>query len=392
MKPEFTTSGIDVQTFNEIYDELAAEYRAIYGADINLDPDSPDGQRVGIEAKARLDLQSFALALYNQLDPNLSSGEFLNKLIKLSGITRRPAVRSQVDVSVTTDRALTLPAGWSVADTLGQSWALGSPVVIASASTVTVTLFAADFGPIEAEIATVVEPETVVIGVTAVTNPAAATVGQDEETDAQLRIRRNRSLANPATSTLGGLFSALGNVSSVTDLQVYENSTQFEDVVRDIAPHTIWAVIDGGAVDDIAETLAKNKTGGAGLKGAVEGTYTESVPLTNDPTFSITHVMAFDRPTAKDLYVRMDVTRKVSASPVDSAAIASALSALPFRIAESGIASGLYSTVYGAGDNFIATDLEISDDGSTWTDGRILAGADGKFSIDAGNVTVTDIT
>src|SRR5690606_5090132 len=114
----------EVQTYQEIYDELAAAYRAIYGADINLDADSPDGQRVGIEAKARLDLQSFALALYNQIDPDFSAGEFLNKLIKLSGITRRPAVRSQVDVDVTTDRALTLPAGWTVADSLGQSWAL----------------------------------------------------------------------------------------------------------------------------------------------------------------------------------------------------------------------------------------------------------------------------
>lgn len=392
MKPEFTTSGIEVQTYQEIYDELAASYRAIYGADINLDADSPDGQRVGIEAKARLDLQSFALALYNQLDPDFSAGEFLNKLIKLSGITRRPAVRSQVDVDVTTDRALTLPAGWTVADTLGQSWELDAAVVIAGAGTETVTLFAVEFGPIEAEIGTVTEPETVVIGVTGVTNLAAATVGQDEETDAELRIRRNRSLANPATSTLGGLFSALGNVAGVTDLQVYENDTPTYDATLDIDAHTIWAVIEGGAVDDIAETLAKNKTGGAGLKGSVSGTYTESVPLANDPDFTITHVMEFDRPTAKDLYVRMDVTRKFPASPVDSAAIASALADLDFRIAENAIASGLYSTVYSAGDNFVATDLEISDDGVTWTDGRILAGADGKFSIDAGNVTVTDIT
>jgi hypothetical protein len=50
MKPEFTVDGISVQTYQEIYDELAASYRLIYGDDINLDADSPDGQRVAIEA------------------------------------------------------------------------------------------------------------------------------------------------------------------------------------------------------------------------------------------------------------------------------------------------------------------------------------------------------
>ena len=48
--PRFTPDGIQVQTFQEIYDELAAGYRVIYGEDINLEPNSPDGQRVAIEA------------------------------------------------------------------------------------------------------------------------------------------------------------------------------------------------------------------------------------------------------------------------------------------------------------------------------------------------------
>jgi len=67
MSLTFTPDGLTIQTFDEIYAELVAGYQAIYGTDINLDPDSPDGQRVGIEAKARLDAQAFALALYNQL-------------------------------------------------------------------------------------------------------------------------------------------------------------------------------------------------------------------------------------------------------------------------------------------------------------------------------------
>ena len=137
-KPEFTPSGIQVQTFQEIYDELAAGYRSIYGEDINLDPDSPDGQRVAIEAQSRLDLQSFGALLYQQIDPDFALGQRLNSLIKLSGITRRPATRSQVDVTLTTDRPLTLPADYAVEDDLGQAWTTLSTVdVLAGANTVT---------------------------------------------------------------------------------------------------------------------------------------------------------------------------------------------------------------------------------------------------------------
>jgi len=168
--PKFTPDGIQVQTFQEIYDELAAGYRSIYGEDINLDPDSPDGQRVAIEAQLVLDAQSFGALEYNQRDPDFALGQSLNSIIKLSGITRRPATRSQVDVSIVTDRPLTLPEDYAVEDDLGQSWTTLNAIDIPPGET-TVTLFAETFGAVEANPTTVVNPVTVVIGVLSVTKP-----------------------------------------------------------------------------------------------------------------------------------------------------------------------------------------------------------------------------
>jgi len=167
--PKFTPDGIQVQTFQEIYDELAAGYRAIYGEDINLDPDSPDGQRVAIEAQLVLDAQSFGALEYNQRDPDFALGQSLNSIIKLAGITRRPATRSQVDVEVTTDRPLTLPPDYAVEDDLGQAWTTLNAIDIIAGET-TVTLFAETFGAVEADPTTIVNPVTVVIGVLSVTN------------------------------------------------------------------------------------------------------------------------------------------------------------------------------------------------------------------------------
>ena len=388
--PRFTPDGIQVQTFQEIYDELAAGYRSIYGEDINLDPDSPDGQRVAIEAQLVLDAQSFGALEYNQRDPDFALGQSLNSIIKLAGISRRPATRSQVDVVVTTDRPLTLPPDYAVEDDLGQAWTTLNAIDIPPGET-TVTLFAENFGAVEADPATVINPVTVVIGVLSVTNPLAAVVGIDEETDQELRIRRNRSLETPTSSSTGRMFTALASLTNVTDVAVYENDTDVTDA-DGIPAHSLWVVVEGGAVADIVESMTKNKTGGKGIVGAVTGTFNESVLRPDGSTFVIVHDMTFDRPVDVPVLVRLDATRKDAANPVDEALISQAIAARTFNIGENLLAGDLYRLAFSAGESFIPTNLEISrDSGATYTDGRILSDLNEKFSIAAGDVAVTEI-
>jgi len=388
--PQFTPEGIQVQTFQEIYDELAAGYRVIYGEDINLEPNSPDGQRVAIEAQLVLDSQSFGALEYNQRDPDFALGQSLNSIIKLSGITRRPATRSQVDVTVVTDRPLTLPIDYTVEDDLGQSWST-LEVRTLIAGTTTVTVFAVNFGAIAADADTIVNPVTVVIGVGSVTNPTAATVGIDEETDQELRVRRNKSLETPQSSSTGRMFTALVSVPNVTDVAVYENDTATTDS-DGIPAHSLWVVVEGGAVAAIVETMTKNKTGGKGMVGSVTGTFSEPVTRPNGTTFTIVHSMTFDRPVDVPILVRLDATRKDAAIPVDEALISQAIAARTFNIGENLLAGDLYRLAFNAGESFIPTNLEISrDSGATYTDGRILSDPNEKFSIDAGDVAVTEI-
>ena len=388
--PRFTPDGIQVQTFQEIYDELAAGYRAIYGEDINLDADSPDGQRVAIEAQLVLDAQSFGALEYNQRDPDFALGQSLNSIIKLSGISRRPATRSQVDVVVTTDRPLTLPPDYAVEDDLGQAWTTLNAIDIPPGGT-TVTLFAENFGAVEADPATVVNPVTVVIGVLSVTNTLSAVVGIDEETDQELRVRRNRSLETPQSSSTGRMFTALANLPNVTDVAVYENDTDVTDA-DGIPAHSLWVVVEGGSVAAIVETMTKNKTGGKGMVGSVTGTFSEPVTRPNGTTFTIVHSMTFDRPVDVPVLVRLDATRKDAANPVDEALISQAIAARTFNIGENLLAGDLYRLAFNAGESFIPTNLEVSrDSGATYTDGRILSDLNEKFSIAAGDVAVTEI-
>ena len=308
----------------------------------------------------------------------------------MAGISRRPATRSQVDVVVTTDRPLTLPPDYAVEDDLGQAWTTLNAIDIPPGET-TVTLFAENFGAVEADPATIVNPVTVVIGVLSVTNPTAATVGIDEETDQELRIRRNRSLETPQSSSTGRMFTALANLPNVTDVAVYENDTDVTDA-DGIPAHSLWVVVEGGAVSDIVESMTKNKTGGKGIVGAVTGTFNESVLRPDGSTFVIVHDMTFDRPVFVPVLVRLTATRKDAADPVDKALIAQEIAKRVFVIGENLLANDLYRLVFNAGDNFIPTVLEVSiDAGVSWTDGSVLSAPNEKFTLDAADVTVTEI-
>lgn len=389
--PEFTRTGITVQTFDEIFQGLIDEYKAIYGDDIDVSQNTPDGQKIAIEAKLISDLQAFGAQLYNQIDPDFSIGEIQKKILKLTGITPNPATRSSVDVTITTDRSLTLESGYTVADDQDQNWVTTREYSLVSGSN-TVTLEAENFGKVEAPAGTITEPVTIVIGVESVTNPSAATPGVDEETEEEVRVRRNKSLENPSLSTVGSLFASLANLDAVTNLRIYENDTNTYDTTLDLAAHSLWVVIRGGDIADIAEIITKDKTGGTGLKGSTTGTYTETLvkPDGNDITFI--YEQEFDRPGDVPVYVQVTATRIDPAEPVDTALIAEKIAGREFDINENLQAAALYSHAYQAGTNFILTDMQISLDDSTYTDEKLDSDFDKIFSISATDVTVTEIT
>ena len=119
---QFTRDGVEIDTFNEIYDRLAQGLRDIYGQDIDLSQNTPDGQRLGIFVKELMDMQSFGQLLYSQLDIDFSFGSFQDVLLKLVGISKRSPSKSQVDVTVVSDRVQTLASGYTISDGAGTNW------------------------------------------------------------------------------------------------------------------------------------------------------------------------------------------------------------------------------------------------------------------------------
>lgn len=389
MSLTFDQNGVQTSTFSEIQQGLDAGYRGIYGTDIILDQESPDGQRVGIETTLRFDVESAFAWLYSQLDPDFNTGDMQQIIGKLSGTYLLPSSRSQWDLTITTDRNVTLPSGYTVTDNNNQNWFIDSDIALTTGSTA-VTFLSSLWGDINGIASgssfTQATPE---LGVVSISALGDALTGREEETEEAFRLRRQASTENPSQSTVGAIFAKLAQLNGVTDLEVLDNSTNTYDSDKDLGPNTMWCIIEGGSLDKIGETIAKQRLGNT--KGDITVTYTDGLVKPDGTPFFLVNDHKIDRPDYVDLYIRLNATQKVSGSPVDVTAIENQLEKHKVFINQNLQAGELYDSAYINNYNYIVSDLEVSLDGLVWTSGEVFSGYGGKFSISAANITVTEI-
>lgn len=387
---EINQNGFKADSFIEILTRLSTQLKDIYGQDINLDQDTQDGQMLGINTTVISDLQDLGLYIYNSMDPDFAEGVNLDRLLKLLARTRLPATKSTVDINLTLGRDATIPITYTVSDSNGQNWQITSEQTL-TAGTHLVTFESVDYGMITAEANTITQQVTIMTEIDSLINPADAVSGRDEESDQELRERRNKILEVNAYSTVGSIVGKILTLDNVVDCIVYENKISVYDSEKDLNSHSIWIIAKGGEIDQIAETIAKDKTGGTGLKGEIDGTYIENFVTQSGKNRQIIHTVNFDRPTEKEIYLKFNVKRRVLTQSIDIDNIKNTLANKVFQIAENVTVTELYATIYSAASNFIATDLQVSRDNITFVDNLLIAGYDEEFKIIQANIEITEI-
>lgn len=294
-----TASGISAPDYQTILSTITEYFQQIYGTDAYLEPDSKDGQMVALVALAVHDANNTAIEVYNSFSPSSGMTDALTRNVKINGIARKAATNSTVDVTITGTAGTTITNG-SVKDANGIVWNLPASVTIDVGGSVTVTATCANSGAVAAVAGSITKINTPTRGWTAVTNASAATVGSAAETDAQLRVRQAQSVAIPALTPFDAVDGAIANVSGVTRHKLYENDTGA--VNSDGIPgHSIAAIVDGGDITEIAQTIRGKK--GQGV--ATFGSTTVTVPDKYDNP----HAIRFSRSTNVPIYVA--ITLKV---------------------------------------------------------------------------------
>ncbi|EPO9553689.1 baseplate J/gp47 family protein [Escherichia coli] len=287
-----TAEGISAPDYQTILDTLTSYFQQIYGSDAYLEPDSKDGQMVALVALAIHDANNTAISVYNCFSPATGYGAALTSNVKINGIARRGATNSTVDLVLTGTAGTSITNG-TVKDTNNVIWRLPASVSIGVGGTVTVTATCSNSGAVAALAGTITTINTPTRGWASVTNPAAATVGAPAETDAELRIRQGQSVALPSLTPFEGVDGAIANVAGVTRHKLYENDTGSTDS-NGLPPHSISAIVDGGDVTEIAQTIRGNKGQGT----ATYGTTSVTVP----DTYGNSHVISFSRSTDVPIY------------------------------------------------------------------------------------------
>ena len=87
-------NGLQIQTIDEIKSELEAEYRGVFGDNVDVSAESPFGQIIGIHAEREAKVQQTLQLVYNAFDPNAARGVQLDRLAALTGSTRDKATFS----------------------------------------------------------------------------------------------------------------------------------------------------------------------------------------------------------------------------------------------------------------------------------------------------------
>jgi uncharacterized phage protein gp47/JayE len=390
-------NGLTIDTLDEIITKLEDGYKAIYGNDIIIDSNSPDGQLINIYAQANRDLLEVLQQVYIGFDIDQAIGVILDQRVSLLGIQRQGATFTQQQVEITTDRSLTLEGldaaatdidgiGYTVADDTGTQFILLDTFNAPSAGIYNLTFRAKDLGSITTIPNTITNPVTVVLGVTNIDNPTGALkIGVDGELDSALRLRATKSTANKSEGFIDGLTGLLLNIDGVTDARVYENFTAFIDSNL-IPPHSIWVICEGGANTDIANTIYATKNAGAGMKGDVA----VDIATINGSIFEA----KFDRPESAELYIKFNIKSTITGQSFDEPGIKQYIvDNLNYKIGDAAdtatatcIAQDAIDTTSGGG---LALGVEISDDDITYVDFLDANTLDQKWIVDSARILIT---
>ncbi len=298
-EPYIDLEGIHIPTYLDLMDKLIADYKNIFGEDVYLGEETPDYQLLSVFAKCWDDLQAIVVKTYNDRDPDLASGNSLDLLLPINGMSRRPATKSVATLTVTGDAGTVIIAGSKAIDKNGYVWSIIEDYTIPAGGSGSVDFECDTLGAISAAPGVINGIYTPVTGWSGVTNAAAAVLGDNIETDAEVRIRRNKSFSKEANGTVDAQISALINLDGVEFVSLVYNDGDTTDA-RGLPPHSLCAIVKGGTAAEIADNVLTVKAPGVQTYG------NQTVNVTkNGQTYSV----KFSRPTERMVTVAVTVKK-----------------------------------------------------------------------------------
>ncbi len=301
-----TSTGFIPKRISDITAQLQAALTADFGASFSLLSQTPDGQLVNRFSEQTADVWEGLEMVYNSFYPATAAGPSLDASESMVNIPRIPATASVANGVVFTGTSGTVipnTAQVSVSGQPGSIFQVYQSVTIGAGGTVTGTLVCTSTGPTQAAAGTLTQSISLPAGVTC-TNPTAAQAGTNAETDSAYRVRAANELGAAGSGTFNGLLQSLQAVLNVSAVYLFSNDT--DATVNGLLPHSILAIVVGGADQDIYNAIFAAKPAGINTNGSQTGTVVDSQ--------QVSHSVSFSRLVDVPIYMDVTIVRNTNPS------------------------------------------------------------------------------
>lgn len=395
-------NGLQVATSDEIQTALETAYKDIYGNDIAITSNTQDGQLIAIYTQMATDFREMLMEVFNSFNPTLCRGQIQDVRYALNNLTRKGGTFTIVPITIIVNKTITLQGldanyndvnatSYAIADDNGNQYFLIDTTTL-TAGTYVLPFRAQNIGLVQPVLNTITNQVTIVNGVTSVTNASApTTLGENQETDDEFAIRRERGLENQSQNAIDAILGQLLELDGLTQAAVYNHDYANYPSSTDadgIPLSYIWVIAEGGSNAEIATVIYANMAG-SGTKGSVS----VNVPTASGQVLGIN----FDRPIAVPLYIKFNF-QHTNDEPmfINEDAIKQYIADnLQFKINQYADSAEMVTVAQQAidsnGGGGVCTYLEISTDGVTWAEFIDSASKQNIFTVDASNITITEV-
>jgi uncharacterized phage protein gp47/JayE len=274
-----TPTGYELKTLAEWLDDIQQDQLAEIDPALDLSPDQPLGQINAIVAKKIAEQEEIQQTLANSMNPASAENFLLDNICLMTGTLRRPKSKSVVTLSCDVGADFTAPAGSMMANVAGspdKQFVNVEAVDLTGevAGVYPIQFESTVFGPVAANSGTVTVITNAVSGWNSCTNALDAVLGRHDETDAELRKRRQDELTAPGACTVDSIRADVLKVPGVLQCYVFENVTLDTDA-NGLPGKSIEVVIYDGptpAAEDeaIAQVVWDSKPSGSESWGTTE--------------------------------------------------------------------------------------------------------------------------
>lgn len=413
MPNQIDKDGLQVNSLNENLSTLLNNFNTIYKSNINLDQNTPDAQLLNIFAQIITSNGELLQDINASFDPDQAVGVVLDQRVKLNGIKRREGKKTICNVNVTFNGSATLKGQdlypieecFTISDNSGNTLIPIETTTGVNEDVKQVQFVATQYGALNFAEGTVTKIATPIAGVASVSNLATNSydIGSDEESDTQLRVRREVSATQKGyVGGVDSLKQAIYNISEdISYVGVEQNIGDSEDI-NGIPSKGIWIIINTPVTNDgetnkaIAEAIYKFRISGTPMRAGTADDSSSSSSSTENSDKSYTIIRKNEEPfTAywsvaqqENIYCRVTCFVLDEPTPYNNIKEIISSTTTP-QVREILSVTSIMSKLTEGIPNIVITSVELSTDDTNWSS-FVQPDKNEYLRIPVENITVTE--